>query len=142
MGKYKNIIYFIGITVILLLACGITDVIHYYANQLQYTEYEATIINFEETSGRYRNYYCTVEYYDEDGNYSVIDYVYREYEDEEGDQITIYITDEGEVYRKGYIKYMNHMRLSMLYGIYLFCSLVGLISRKVGGNDEKKEKKS
>lgn len=35
MGKYKNIIYFIGITVILLLACGITDVIHYYANQLQ-----------------------------------------------------------------------------------------------------------
>ncbi|MBE5942204.1 MAG: hypothetical protein E7264_06665 [Lachnospiraceae bacterium] len=128
--KYKDVIIFITVTILLLSVTDIRDVIDYYADSDSYVEYVAEILDFGETSGRYRNYYCLVEYYD-DKVKVVEDCVYREYGDSLGDQIKIYVTDEGRIYRKGYVKYMNHMRISMIYLIYLICTVIGSIKRKI-----------
>lgn len=129
-NRYKDIIFTVLITIIVFLTSGITDVIDYYSNSSSYEEYEATIVDFWETSGRYRNYYCEVEYYVE-GIKTVEDNVNREYGDLEGDQITIYVGNQGNIYRKGYIKYMNHMRITMIYTVYLLCIIIGFIRRKM-----------
>lgn len=131
--KHKNIIYLILITIVYFVLCDGTDVVHYYMNKSQYTEYQAVIVDFKTTGSRYRNYYCTVEYYETDGAYCTADYIKREYGDREGNRITINIASDGRIYRKGYIRYMSHIRISIMYLLFLVCSALEFVNRKRKG---------
>lgn len=131
--KHKSIIYFILMTIVYFVICDGTDVVHYYMNKSQYTEYQAVIVDFKTTGSRYRDYYCIVEYYETDGAYCTADYIKREYGDKEGSQIIINIASDGRIYRKGYIKYMSHMRISIIYFIFLVYFVLRFVDRKRKG---------
>lgn len=136
MKRNNNIGYNIFILLILavfvLFVTGFSDVIKFYQNSSTYTEYEGKIIECYEhrVASRETFYYCTVSYMDENKDVVEKDGIIRLDRDKVGDVIQIYIGDDGSIYRKGYIHYMNNYRMFLVYGICVVGTLLKVIKHK------------